>query len=131
MIKANELRIGNWVKYTNDQSLKNGLANTWVNVTDDIIKWAANPSENVYEPILLTPEVLEKCGFEKTWKMYELDFSDKLLSDRRYEFFCYEKDLPNCSYTLNSITAANNFSFLHQLQNLYFALTGEELEIKL
>ena len=25
----------------------------------------------------------------------------------------------------------NNYKYLHQLQNLYFALTGEELEIKL
>lgn len=25
---------------------------------------------------------------------------------------------------------ANNIDYLHQLQNLYFALTGEELEIK-
>jgi hypothetical protein len=50
MIKAKELRIGNWVLDMYDNKVK-------VTIIDDTVDWA--------KPIPLTPEILEKSGFVK------------------------------------------------------------------
>lgn len=79
-----------------------------------------------YEPIPLTEEILLKCGFEK---------GSNIIGD------CYyiEHDFGVSDFVLN-ITKTSNFEiyeldlkidYLHQLQNLYFALTNEELTVNL
>jgi hypothetical protein len=35
------------------------------------------------------------------------------------------------SHTVDGYWGSNNITYLHQLQNLYFALTGEELPVNL
>ena len=78
-----------------------------------------------YEPIQLTEEWLIKFGLNKTVdhpgrKLYEHDdiiplwFSDKRVIT---DFYASRVRIRECKY-------------VHQLQNLYFALTGEELTIK-
>lgn len=66
-----------------------------------------------YTPIPLTPEILEKCGFEKCscggWK---------------HGIHISKYDNGKLYYKTVII------KYLHQLQNLYFALTGEELTFK-
>lgn len=78
------------------------------------------------KPIQLTEDILLKCGFEK---------GSNIIGD------CYfiEHDFGISDFVLN-ITKTSNFNiyeldltinYLHQLQNLYFALTNEELIINL
>lgn len=74
-------------------------------------------------PIPLTEEWLTKFGFEK-------------LTDRAYDrFLKQEKEFSMCiewtvsgSYKLDYYLT--EIRHVHQLQNLYFALTGEELTIQ-
>jgi hypothetical protein len=75
------------------------------------------------EPIPLTEEMLLKCGFVK-------DITSIKLS-------CNNINL-NIRYDSNSIRIGfgdyyrlKHIKYLHQLQNLYFALTNEELQIEL
>lgn len=109
-MKSEELRLGNYVFEQGE----------FVNITqiDESIV-----SYHGYEPIPLTEEILLKCGFEKQSAVYslgadlvigiDLDFVG-IYNDRNEDDI--ELDCPK---------------YLHQLQNLYFALTGKELNIKL
>jgi len=116
MVKANELRIGNLI-YELVQDFNEGGrfldgAKEIIIVDADIIKFVSE-NEGCYEPIPLTPEILEKCGFE-------------FIPEAGY--FSYK--LKNKPQGIDAIKVGNGI-YVHQLQNLYFALTDEELEIKL
>jgi hypothetical protein len=79
-------------------------------------------------PIPLTPELLERCGFK--W--------DSVPDSDGDEHNIYETNWGDFEVTMpdNDILELEGFRMphikhLHQLQNIYFALTGIELEIKL
>lgn len=88
------------------------------------------------EPIPLTPEIFEKCGFEKGifWDggngTYSIDVSVEheecvLSIMENGEYFLHY----NCYHDGSGGRA--KIKYLHQLQNLYYSLTGEELEVDL
>ena len=122
MIKTNELRIGNIV-FLNDKQ------KVW-EIMDgfDIDEMTEN---STVDPIPLTEEWLLKFGFEKN--EYTKDFRlGKYWVENRY-FDSYEKSmfLFGC-YQFNKIYITSNvdvLKYVHELQNLYFALTGQELTI--
>jgi hypothetical protein len=123
-MKSTELRIGNWV----NGEFANGELKPF-----QIFRIDGNDDCYGLEPIPLTPELLEKCGFvrsqdedensltlvngRKTFKWVEGNDDDY--------FLIYQTD---CGLDYNT---AFELEHLHQLQNLYYALTGEELEINL
>lgn len=110
MIKATELRIGNWVDSSNGvlyQINKSHFENTDFRIT---------------KPIPLTPEILEKCGFLKNGYNYKE-------SDGIIDFFI-DKDTSITYYEVGNIVFCNIY-YLHELQNLYRWLTGEELKVNL
>jgi hypothetical protein len=129
MIDPKDLRIGNWV-YPNDE---NATPYPVLEIlTDKFLCYRANnryPSDrgdyvklSDSEPIPLTPEILEKCGFveeSKCW--WEKDGFQILLgyTEEFGDFF---------HYTSDHVVLSTAYKYLHQLQNLYFALTGEELK---
>lgn len=131
MIKANELRIGNWVDiYTN---LNMGSKKS---IRRDIIKQGAQLDNNnlEFEGIPLTPEILEKAGFKSC------DNGVQLKTFEGYVFinwlFAGKSSNVSEGTPLTLEIDGNRMplfkvQFLHQLQNLYFALTGEELNIDL
>lgn len=114
MIAAQELRIGNYVEVEcrhipvlNGQEIDYGHA--------------------VQLPIPLTTEILEKCGFEKS-SMWNC------LTNRIDEYGLLNIYLDTLSYGLFDTQSGdeyrswdNRIEYLHQLQNLYFALTQTEL----
>lgn len=123
MIKANELRIGNWIW----EGFETPVQVT--EIDNVIVHWATGFMTLVgAKPIPLTPEVLEKCdgvrikpGIE-WWIEYEpdvfLSFDRNMILTHAYDTVEYVKhEYPHIKY-------------LHQLQNLYFALTGTELTYK-
>ena len=115
MIKANELRIGNYV-YDNLKQLviKMHSANGILNVEN-------KPSE--YNPIEITEEILLKFGFTQFLKnnyWYRIAFGSKILNISISGNLEIENINGNC-INIGSI------DYVHQLQNLYFVLTGEEL----
>jgi hypothetical protein len=114
MIQANELRIGNWVQHPDSPNPHQ--VNTY---------GILNQSEkNIFEPISLTEDWLLKFGFE-TWHKRDWDIGG--VGDGQL--------LTVTTYAKNPIVRVWNqdiihINYVHQLQNLYFALTGTELELK-
>lgn len=139
MIQANELRIGNSLLYkenivavtvlsVNTKNFSIGyIAFNEFGKTDGQIGGNIEGLGNKLERVPLTPELLEKCGFEETddsW--YYLSKSEPLfqLHPEQSEKYSY-------SHIWDGAFTGRVISALHELQNLYFALTGKELEIKL
>ena len=118
MIQANELRVGNALEYFVEDSL---AESEWIlNIVDaDDIALACKDEyfNKYYRPIPLTPEILEKCGF-RNYDLIKWD-TDAMLIIKNGDGYLY---LANQRHV--------NIFYLHQLQNLYFALTGEELTFK-
>ena len=125
-MKASELRIGNyvWEDYGGDYvvtSIHNKSFET-IGLTKPSFK-----TEGVYlvdeiKPILLTEEWLFKFGFEN-------DFNDTWESGQ--EFLQIQKtDKGYVKLADGFYYDSQPLKHVHQLQNLYFALTGKELTIK-
>jgi hypothetical protein len=125
-MKATELRIGNLVQDRHSEEC---------GMIDIVVLGIIDTMENhSYEPIPLTEEWLLKFGFirqggRKMWVKDKLCIDLKELPNIRGEFiegwYIGLKDLGNVLF--HSFMKVNH---VHQLQNLYFALTGEELTIK-
>ena len=105
-MKANELRIDNWV-----------ISKDGRHIQMNRIMLGVVP---LLSPIPLTPEVLEKCGAVSNayQDRYEFDEIDNL----HFEYCGIRNIIWSEKYP--------HIQHLHQLQNLYFALTGEELIYK-
>jgi hypothetical protein len=126
MIKPNELRIGNWA-YTNGRSQKIlSIFEEGVNlVVDQSGHFPVNEftKYDCIEPIILTPELIAGCGFRASTSLKETNYYNDdihgsiLFKDGEYWLIDYE---------LNGWV---RLQYLHELQNLYFSLTGAELEI--
>ena len=116
-MKATELRIGNWIQgYHAPEDIGQVTAEHFSTVDPD--------GYIDGDGIPLTPEILENAGFE--FVMEAGGYCDKnhiLYTTNTHIIFC-----PYCTKDENCYI---NIIYLHQLQNLYFALTGEELEVKL
>lgn len=128
MIPANELRVGNIIcSYTGAIREVTG---------EDIIKqwwFDSEPKDGSLcaplNPVDLTAEWLERCGFRfENYSYNNGNFSlgQNFIRDasRNYDGF-YLK------IHLNDKKVSCVVRYLHQLQNLYFALNGEELKIEL
>jgi len=116
-MSAKELRIGNYVTLNNDIKIVNGNLIKEQEQSEMII------GEIYLEPIPITEEWLFKFGFLK-----DLD-NDIYLNINAYAFLYWQND------RVELLDDDNNFmisycKYVHQLQNLYFALTGEELTFK-
>lgn len=128
MIQPNELRLGNWVKDTfNDVIVKV----VGIQLENAVCEWGHLKGEykcnyEYLKPIPLTKKMLAKCGFSE----YEFE-DDIFLHDE--EDVCVEKrGKVYYPYSFdNSNTIGNPIRYLHQLQNIFFALTGKELEIEI
>jgi len=145
---AEDLRIGNWI-HSEGKNYK-VLAIDPLNVYQDckgtiqietakhdiVGRWLHRCS-----PILLTPEILEKAGFEqngfKAWDISinphkgghkVLSFSgDYLYIKEGSNIFAAKDDDIVCLWNKDLMKVF----YLHQLQNLYFALCGTELKIEM
>jgi hypothetical protein len=111
-MKANELRIGNWYDH-------NGIP---TQVTPNTIEevWEA---ERIWcKAIPLTEEWLLKFGFDKLPNCWDNDIFHLSEWDNYPMNWCVVMNKNNAVLILK-------LKYVHQLQNLYFALTGEELII--
>ena len=128
MIQANELRIGNWVETYPSSKIEQvyDLMCDCINT-----KTKEKLPFDCVDPIPLTPEILERCGFEKDESG---EYEDGEYVSNTKPVFRWTKGDYNEWYIIFQFdygcewTAAYHVRTLHQLQNLYFALTGEELE---
>jgi len=121
-MKVNELRIGNYVNadlYNNDLILIESICSK----NEEIFNSTTGeiPLTSI-KPIPLTEEWLLKFGFDlkKGTKYFHKEFN-RLYLDISNPIY---KHLGNVNGNLKEV------EYVHQLQNLYFALTNEELTIK-
>lgn len=116
-MRAEELRIGNYVQYPSKA----------VYAVDVLYKTYAM-LEN-WQPIPLTEEWLRDFGFiskKKHPEIFNLTIKTGVWIKVKFYSDCYV-----CELICNSIIISSNVEYIHQLQNLYFALTGEELTLKI
>ena len=115
---AEELRIGNWVY---NSTTKNNMQVYPMMIPQlyNIEKEHGSLKDSNIKPITLTEEILLKCGFERTE-----------YNDYRHPVLIGTLTLFDgvCELHLSDLYSVWVES-LHQLQNLYYALTGKELEV--
>jgi hypothetical protein len=125
MIDAKELRIGNYV-YDDTTKL---VDTVWGIKPDRRNHVMVNDTEiESIKPIPLTEQWLIDFGFttcDDSW-FYSLELGDNLDSFKICAL--YTNEVLNGSFALLNCRACSvRFNHVHQLQNLYFALTGKEL----
>ncbi|TYP89439.1 hypothetical protein BC792_12740 [Sphingobacterium allocomposti] len=127
MIQATELRLGNYVNL-NDGSEHDkirqisGIEHKIVYTLIKGCRFAqVHQSFDRIYPIPLTEEIIIKCGFERS------EYNDYRHPILFGTLTLYEGVAELHISDMYSVWVNN----LHQLQNLYFALTGEELEVKI
>lgn len=113
-MKANELRIGVTIKW--NRTIK--TINNWIELAN-----CTEPNTSILvDPIPLTEEWLLKFWMN----------DGAVISIADEDFIHWTKDdgvfLYGSSYS--TPVYLDNIKYVHQLQNLYFALTGEELTIQ-
>jgi hypothetical protein len=139
-MKANELRIGNYVRFSEDGTIftvdsieekglvvQNEEETAWIELEE-------------FEPIPLTEEWFLKFGFEiknhfsihKTPIYFkgemDIDYCFSYADFREdYSFYVEYTDSPFDSDTDKLYPVSLGIKYVHQLQNLWFTLTGEEL----
>lgn len=146
MINKNELRIGNYITDIHSEN-KTPFAVTSIGKT--IVRYGKRYSfsskyQNI-EPVWLTEEIILKCGFEK---IPHFTVTNSMVMDLGRGRYLSISDVDNCNQMtwlqcvekdkrkITDLICVHNYDYdgwlyLHKLQNIYYALTGKELNIKL
>lgn len=111
-MKANELRIGNWVANSEPQFTPFIQIKELSPIGHGMYSWI--------KPIPLTEEWLLRFGFEYLGM-------DKVKMCDSYKLNKFKLSLSNYG---NVYYGKTPIQYVHSIQNLYFALTGEELTLK-
>ena len=154
-MNQNELRIGNYVYYEHTTHVVSGVHGNsvfswWVKDGKPVIEWEAKDSSGTqvenpyidvvrrYEPIPLTEEWLEKLGLIKRNQTEELpeELQQPDIDEDGDIWYTWVKGVFNLEIQSNGeiwfelYSHYKHIKWVHELQNLYFALTEEELTLK-
>ncbi|MEI7584640.1 hypothetical protein [Runella sp.] len=125
-LRATELRIGNLIEYLVYDELatpKEEFVENYVDIDD--LRWLnENPDDNFYRPMKLTEDILKRFGFVKTMSW---TYAIELKGNLKLVYYLGEK---GWSIGFKSYSDFSNLIYTHQIQNLYFALTGQELTLQ-
>lgn len=139
MIQPNELRRGNKLTYegeivTVEWITPDGIIIDGIDCNDGSNFILMQEFDEFPEPIALTPEILEKYGYTKFYireeilGRYDADGCNSI--PYSIEGYLLDGQFTCQLYADNGFHSfGNTFKYLHQLQNIHFALTGEELTI--
>lgn len=117
MINTNELMLGNYVRYKGKPRK-----------VESIYEYALRINGPLYvkrdncEPIPITEEILEKCGYKFDHQVEDIKTFKKGMRYATLIEGTLYADIAGINYEIKS---------LHQFQNLYFLDTGKQLEINL
>ena len=131
MIQKIDLRIGNFVKYDGRIYKVSGITNNWVYLREDM---SLRVSLETLSPILITKDVFEslELNFNGNLEIQNksrsgdstyINLNSKILNQKGISV--------SCGYYVEAPTALNHIKYLHQLQNLYYSLSGEDLEVNI
>lgn len=110
-IEPKELRIGNWIQHTNGEIYQSTEYTQLIIMRDG----------KDFMPVPITEQWLLRFGFDKCLNGFwdSTDYINVRVDPISFYLAGSDIDLAN-----------DNFKYVHQLQNLYFALTGNELVIQ-
>ena len=132
MIKVEELRVGNTVLH------KASVRILPTQLTLQHFELMAKNGSKDFFSLVLKADVLVRYGFVEN-KSYPLlptsrEFSLPLPlpGDHKAELFAWIKSNGECfgRAMITNIVISQNFYHLHQLQNIFYSLTGQEMELK-
>lgn len=131
MIDRNDLRIGNMVDYEKtthiiDELEWNACTTYWWKDADQSDPYLTFYSE--INPIPLAPELLAKAGFIKQGAEYSEWFTNESLL---IEFIPDGVIHARLAISDESSYWIRRIKYLHELQNLYYAINSNELQINL
>jgi hypothetical protein len=114
MIPVNELRVGNIVTLTGNE-----VASP-LDIMIDEVNFPITRKRGEYNPIPISPEWVKRINLDN----YEF----------RDDFYISVDHYGECEVTLEEYGEGAkrlpHIKYVHQIQNLFFALTGKELELK-
>lgn len=139
-MKANDLKIGNYVNIEGDVVKVKEIYEKSIHYTYG--EYESYATEDFIHPVELTEEILVKIGFKKERQLisylfyldYEIDKDNIIL----VKYIIYPK-----APSLLKIIASQGgnyecfefikrgIKYLHELQNAYYCLTGQELKVEL
>lgn len=127
-MKAEEIRIGNWVKYGNVSApviIPEYIGQVKAITLFGELDFSTTQTENIVPAkhcmgVELTPQILVMAGFENSGTYWFLD-------DVRID----ELGMIDPMYVYRYNYAERKIRYVHELMNLYHALTGTELQINL
>jgi hypothetical protein len=121
MVGENASVIELYGKYV--QIISHDFENSLIAVYDHECNEPLEFYKDRFNPIPLTPDVLERLGFSKTGALLNLYMQgDLLLRFNQGSWYLF-------SFEDNGITLQNPPTHVHELQNLVLALTGEPLDV--
>ena len=141
-MKANELRIGNYVAAEGYINCPNFRVDE-IRLTDRgyVLRCYPSGDMQIYldapldmvEPIRLTPGILEACGFERDgkgeWRYRAINYTN---------IYYFAPSLYTVGKEWGVSVNAEGYNlcpaiiclYLHNLQNKFYAITGKELDVK-
>jgi len=122
-MEAKELRIGNYFMYAGNNGIVYEKVSAIQYNTFGFLSNLNGTNYGICKPIKLTDELIFKCGGKKAEE-----------NDSYGGIIIYYPNgngmrIKNNEWSSNHISV--KIEYLHQLQNLYFALTNQELEVGL
>lgn len=141
MIKVSELRIGNWIHESECEPYYFQVEEIrkYVGFEDWVFYRKGSIKTKVVYPIPLTEDILLKCGFEvvhKANKHYVINDPNGFKDLYKISIFPTMNEQWHIAFSdilagYKVYIPTTKIKYLHQLQNLFFALCGEELTINL
>ena len=121
-MESKELRIGNYIQWGDNKNkieIVNLVGSGVLGLKSDAIFDIYTPIES-FKPIVLTNDWLVRFGYEKSNDGYFYHNPSPTIPI----YYRNEGNVGLCFYGLS-----NEIRYVHQLQNLFFALTGKELTL--
>lgn len=120
MINIQELRVNNWVSKIENTDINSCIQLGYTQIGYLFTYTAISGISYKFHPIPLTSEWLESAGFKETVQgVYvngKYDIERLTADSEEWEFCIYENQ------------TGTTIKYVHQLQNLFFCLSGKELE---
>jgi len=127
-MKANELRINNYVLARGAQAQIKAVDETHASYVKKHLIGEDRIPLKFIKPIPLTEKWLVKFGFEVTkGKFFDEIYGILNKKDVVFEYWL-DGDMYINGMTEESLLIPKEINYVHELQNLYFAHTGEELK---
>lgn len=123
MIKADDLKLGNYVKVANEYACITCISQEGISCNSDTAAYVFEEFDDI-DPIPLSPAILEKCGFEQME-------APRIYGLARYRYYVDCGWFYVLSDSDDEVLLNDEIEYLHQLQNLYYALTTTDLPVNL